>query len=492
MHNPLKRKYVKTTVVVSVFLAAFGFLQFYLYTTGREEDDRIGLPHFSAIEASFESRRPLTIPITIVTAASGNHACALEAYLYHMQDTLDQLHTDPREDQRRAEDRIKAGREYLETSPDLANIRKKNKGSKPLTMGKNSPESDRKVKTNGEDHQETEQEVAVVEEGKEIDMRRARSLGNINSNHEVHRRQIEDNNNNSATNDNGSENNDISQSTQDLLQQPPNAGTTLVHDDADHTTANSESEIKYEIRPTVVVYNMGMGPTKRKKRLFQALIEAGYIDQPFDFDFNKYPDFWRLGTSTRGEYGWKSGIIEEVTQRMLASPPSSSNKATGGRHEQGIVLWLDSGDRISASFLRWLPSFLLQHGLWSPQSQDNMHTWTHPGLLSYYNDSLDNYAPEETNCNGAAMAFDVRNHTVRDGIMREWVQCARTKECIAPEGSSRANHRQDQAALTYLVKRMGYGHDLCYGMPEIYNIQVNQDRWCKSDVAAQPDRVVYA
>ena len=33
----------------------------------------------------------------------------------------------------------------------------------------------------------------------------------------------------------------------------------------------------------------------------------------------------------------------------------------------------------------------------------------------------------------------------------------REKECVAPEGSSRANHRQDQAALTALLYTRGYG-----------------------------------
>ncbi|KAF9149044.1 hypothetical protein BG015_009182, partial [Linnemannia schmuckeri] len=193
-----------------------------------------------------------------------------------------------------------------------------------------------------------------------------------------------------------------------------------------------------------------------------------------------------------------SGVLPpaDLRQQHPGSPPPLSNPATnrtatGARHEQGIVLWLDSGDRVSTPFLRWLPSFLLQNGMWSPQSQDDMQTWTHPGLLEYFHDSIDNYAPGESNCNGAAMAFDVRNHTIRGGIMREWVECARIKDCIAPEGSSRANHRQDQAALTYLVKRMGYGQELCHGMPAVYGIQVNQDRYCNEEIAAQPDRVVY-
>ncbi|KAI8601844.1 hypothetical protein EDD21DRAFT_304538 [Dissophora ornata] len=220
-----------------------------------------------------------------------------------------------------------------------------------------------------------------------------------------------------------------------------------------------------------------MGPTKRKKRLFKALIEAGYIDEAIDLEFEKYPDFWQLGTETRGEYGWKAGIIEEL---RVMQPP----------HEPGIVLWLDSGDRISIGFLRWLPGFLNRHGLWTAQSQGTMRMWTHPGLLSYYNDSLDNFPEDETSCNGAAIAFDVRNSTVRDGILNEWVQCAKTKECIAPEGSSRENHRQDQAALTYLVKKMGYSDELCHGLPAVFGVQTNQDRYCKEDITKYQDRVV--
>ncbi|KAF9091353.1 hypothetical protein BGX29_003356 [Mortierella sp. GBA35] len=504
MYNPLKKQHIKTTVVLAAFLTAFGYLQLYVYT---------------ANEASFESRRPLTVPITIVSAASGNHACALEAFLYDIHKTLNQLQTDPREDQRRERERARLGAEYLETSPDLDEIRIKNKNKKP-GLGNNMPHGARKVDENGE-----EEEVIVVENGAEGDrevVEEKRRIAEFSSGSK-HRRRGEggidddqgEKEEGKVENEGGEANTPLyvggGQSIEDLdhhrhQQQPQQQQST--------TDEAAIGEIEFEIRPTVLIYNMGMGPGKRKKRRFKALIEAGYIDEPLDFDFSKYPDWWRLGTETRGEYGWKSGIIEEVSQRVLASsnPPSASaaqqqllhqqhtgsiplsNNTTrpteaGRAHNPGIVLWLDSGDRISAAFLRWLPSFLLQNGLWSPQSQDDMQTWTHPGLLAYYHDSIENYPPGESNCNGAAMAFDVRNHTMRDGIMREWVQCSRTKECIAPEGSSRANHRQDQAALTYLVKRMGYGQELCHGMPDVYGIQVNQDRYCKEDIAAHPDRV---
>jgi hypothetical protein len=473
--------------------------------------------------------------------------------------TLDQLETDPREDRKRADERGRLGKEYLELSPDLTDIRpKRNKG---VPVGKNGGAARKAVKggDGGEEGQDQDQdqdtEESLGEEGAVVDVRRRNGSSSRNAQQQHRRRQLEDSSSEGdedlgdAQDDNevhddddddddnvGGKEGDVNtpleegddqtiedlqqQQTQQTQQEQQSSTTTTVpiDDSSSSNVADHESaeQIGFEIRPTVIVYNLGMGPTKRKKRQFQALVEAGYIDQALDFDFQKYPDFWHLGTSTRGEYGWKAGIIEEVSQRVLSSslsstlppadlrqqhpgsaPPSSplpknpTNTTGRARHEQGIVLWLDSGDRISVPFLRWLPSFLLQNGMWSPQSQDDMHTWTHPGLPDYFHDSLDNYDPKESNCNGAAMAFDVRNHTMRDGIMREWVQCSRIKDCIAPEGSSRANHRQDQAALTYLVKRMGYGQELCHGMPDVYGIQVNQDRYCNEEIAAQPDRVVY-
>ena len=45
-----------------------------------------------------------------------------------------------------------------------------------------------------------------------------------------------------------------------------------------------------------------------------------------------------------------------------------------------------------------------------------------------------------------------------------FAQCALHKECIAPEGSSRLNHRQDQAAITTLAGMHGYDCDIRQGM----------------------------
>ncbi|KAF9585226.1 hypothetical protein BGW38_003317 [Lunasporangiospora selenospora] len=218
-----------------------------------------------------------------------------------------------------------------------------------------------------------------------------------------------------------------------------------------------------EVRPKLVVYNLG-GMSPEQLAQLEYLKENQYMDEYKDFDYSKYPDFWDISVA-RGEYGWKAGIIKEVADKS-----------------RGLVLWLDSGNMLALDFLRYLPGYLEKFGFWSPQSSGSFRQYTHEGLPQFYGDTLDTYA-QETNCNGAAIAFDASNDRVYNGLLKEWYTCSSTKECIAPKGSSRANHRQDQAALTYLVKRHRY-MEQCRHFPEHYGVTVHQDKVCRERIRA--------
>ncbi|KAF9427392.1 hypothetical protein BGZ94_004992 [Podila epigama] len=218
-----------------------------------------------------------------------------------------------------------------------------------------------------------------------------------------------------------------------------------------------------ELRPRMVVYNLG-GMTAEQMAKLEYLKDHQYIDEYETFNYSAYPSFWDI-TVARGEYGWKAGIIKEVADK-----------------HRGLILWLDSGNMLALEFLRYLPGYLDKFGFWSPQSSGTFQQYTHPGLPAFYDDSLDNYM-SETNCNGAAVAFDTSKESIYNGLLEQWYQCSRTKECIAPEGSSRANHRQDQAALTYLVKRLKFTEQ-CRHYPEHYGVTVHQDKVCQERIRA--------
>lgn len=220
-----------------------------------------------------------------------------------------------------------------------------------------------------------------------------------------------------------------------------------------------------ETKPRLVVYNLG-GMTDEQLAQLEYMKENDYMDDYRDFEYEKYPKFWNI-SKARGEYGWKSGIIKEMADES-----------------GGYVLWLDSGNMLALDFLRYLPGYLDKFGFWSPQSSGSFKQYTHPGLPEFYGESLETYA-QETNCNGAAIAFDVSSDRIysENGLLSEWYKCSSTKACIAPEGSSRSNHRQDQAALTFLVKRMNFAEQ-CRRFPEHYGVTVHQDKVCRERIRA--------
>ncbi|KAK9710616.1 hypothetical protein K7432_008320 [Basidiobolus ranarum] len=188
-------------------------------------------------------------------------------------------------------------------------------------------------------------------------------------------------------------------------------------------------------QPKIVVYDLGIGEGQRATlKEFQ---KQGYFHELVSFDYTKYPSFWSVHIN-RGEYGWKTGIIHEAAQKY-----------------PGVILWMDSGDRAFPHFLLDVVSYVEKHGIFSPPSKGTIPDFTHPGMIEYFTDTMEHYT-EFVNCNGAFIAFDSKNSTVMNKVIRPWAQCGLMKECIAPVGSSRANHRQDQAAFTYLMAKNGF------------------------------------
>ena len=582
----LSLSYLRPALILVTLLTAFGFLGVSLYNFGKREivsiagdllcseressnpppssiylDNGENNPNFSRnrkeqgvggggrdnpgtnlLDMKNPPRR-LKVPLTIVTAASENHLCSLEAFLYDLDRVFAQMGFNRRlalleestqkggsasgdgdgsesagwsrkmriKSLKRLRERIQNGQRYIETSSDLAILRKNELAGRGKRKGLAPKKKDR-IQERQVDKEEEEEEEKDGDEDK------------------------------------GAQDQDQGQE----------------QDDNDNNDSGDDDD-EDEVWPRLIVYNLGMGIKLRKLRRFQALIEAGYIDELYDFDFDQHPDFWRLGTPTRGQYGWKAGIQEEVSQRMLAqqtqdkdidvssreaksrlrkskvlplditknssSRPEnlfSSNHLRAARDEYSsqqqqqqqqqqskkpqILLWLDSGDRLSLPLLRWLPTSasLSQLGVWTPQSEDTFQKWTHPGLLEYFDDAMDNFIPSETNCNGAVMAWDLTHRGLQsvnrrrdqslpgNTLFLDWIACARDEACIAPAGSSRENHRQDQAALTYLIKKhfnstsnpVHEGQDrVCFGMPTQFGMLLNQDRKCNESIERNPNRV---
>ncbi|RHZ83713.1 hypothetical protein Glove_88g33 [Diversispora epigaea] len=208
----------------------------------------------------------------------------------------------------------------------------------------------------------------------------------------------------------------------------------------------------------IIVYDFGLKKPSRKEIL--RLKKLGYVTEFRALNFSAYPSFWSLKTNkaNRGEYGWKIGAIAEVARDYHGK----------------IVVWMDSGtmgsEKYFANLKEWLPHF---HGFISPASVGPVSRWTHPGVYEYFHDNHTLYDDIPKNCAGGSIAFDTN---ISQYLINDWYKCALNKDCIAPPGSSRKNHRQDQALLTYLVQRRGI---LCRTGRDELGVATHLDGLCK-------------
>lgn len=228
-----------------------------------------------------------------------------------------------------------------------------------------------------------------------------------------------------------------------------------------YSISSFRSEIEPEQFPRIVVYNIGVNRTQLP--ILDQLSDNGLIDEINTFDFEHYPRFWDVALSS-GEYAWKTGIVNDARIKY-----------------GGILVWLDSGNQVTKDFLINIPHLVRNesNGFWSPKSDHNMERWTHPGMFEFFGADIKEFRYKK-NCNGAALGFDTKNETIVNEFIIPWFECGLQKNCIAPVGSNRLNHRQDQAVLTYLVYLNGQS---CSVAPrDFFRLQTHRDKSCRSDL----------
>lgn len=181
---------------------------------------------------------------------------------------------------------------------------------------------------------------------------------------------------------------------------------------------------KFEKSSDIYVYGLNLTP---EQILF---VESEFKNVNFrKFDFSKFPEHFNIEVNA-GDYAWKPLIIKEVCNEV-----------------DSLVLWLDAGDVITKR-LAWIRKITNKLGFFSPFSGGKVLEWTHPEMIKRFD--LKNEFLTKPNLNGAIICFDSKNQKATY-LLELWVECAMSKECIAPLGSNSANHRQDQAALTCLA-----------------------------------------
>ncbi|MFC1681153.1 DUF1647 domain-containing protein [Pseudomonadota bacterium] len=180
----------------------------------------------------------------------------------------------------------------------------------------------------------------------------------------------------------------------------------------------------HEPLTTIFVYDLGL--QKEELQTIRKLFPSVHIRR---FDYDLYPVYFNIKVN-RGEYAWKPVIIYEVAKNAT-----------------DYVIWLDAGDLV-VNPLHDIRALLDEHSFYSPGSSGTIRDWTHPGMIEAL--KLSSEFLDKPNRSGGLVSLDPRNYSAME-LLERWRRCALDQNCIAPPGSSRSNHRQDQAALSILM-----------------------------------------
>ena len=186
-----------------------------------------------------------------------------------------------------------------------------------------------------------------------------------------------------------------------------------------------ETVERVESKSDVVVWDLGLTSDEAlevRTRFPRVIVRR--------FRYEQYPSFFNIRIEA-GEYAWKPTVILDTWVRYMAED------------DHKILIWCDAGNFLFRR-LNWVRRYAARHGVHTKFSGGTLREWTHPGTLEHFD--LNEEDLGRRNAHGALVAFDFR-HSVAKSTLQTWAEYALRREVIAPSGSDRTNHRQDQALL---------------------------------------------
>ena len=151
------------------------------------------------------------------------------------------------------------------------------------------------------------------------------------------------------------------------------------------------------------------------------------------FDFEK----WGLKRSDLKDFGWKAPIIHETYEEVGAKK----------------IIWSDAGNML-VSNLDELISFLNKNKIYSPTTGHSIRGETYGGLI--HPDTVlkmdVGVSIDLPSRGGGVIGLDFSSDWASN-FLKEFVSFSLDKSVIAPEGSSKRNHRQDQAVFSLLYEK---------------------------------------
>lgn len=195
----------------------------------------------------------------------------------------------------------------------------------------------------------------------------------------------------------------------------------------------------YEKEAQVHIFDLGMESEFREK------VSQFCLEQKFNlhtYDFSQKPAWMDVKNPQKGEWAWKADCLNRIAGLLIGEDIIRANTS---------ILWLDAGNKLIAN-LNLVNRYIQNYLFWSPASEGTIEKWTVQAQIDQIIGS--NKYNSKRNLNGAMVGFSLESPKSLD-LLKNWEELSAKKDIIAPEGSSRANHRQDQSLITLLAYKVG-------------------------------------
>lgn len=182
---------------------------------------------------------------------------------------------------------------------------------------------------------------------------------------------------------------------------------------------------RFEPDAEIVVWNLGLTDAQMNELQFIANEWGGVKIESFPFE--RLPEHYALENQN---YAFKSYCVFETLRNCQTE----------------YLLWLDAGCGLAAPL--WAERNLMhRYGFYSPYSATTIEQLTHPSVMEAYLDSRMHMGNRQML---AAGMIGVRTDSEKGvAVVVQWHHECRLLELLAPKGSDKSNHRQDQSVLSW-------------------------------------------
>lgn len=143
--------------------------------------------------------------------------------------------------------------------------------------------------------------------------------------------------------------------------------------------------------------------------------------------YESLPTYFNISINA-GEYAWKPLIIKTIWNEFKFK----------------YLIWLDAGCLWNNNLTEWT-KILDSEYIYSPISAGYIHDW-----CSKWTIKKTTYQGNDRMRSGGVIGL-LKDYQPNNKLIHRWYRWATSKEYIAPFGSNRNNHRQDQSLLSILI-----------------------------------------